>query len=72
MNVKKCVKFIRKDQAMILTRQERDFSIWLKTLALNILHVVFQFNNFRAQVIQFSSMFQKRGKKRQVVSFHLH
>ena len=72
MNVKKCVKFIRKDQARILTRQERDFSIWLKTLALNILHVVFQFNNFRAQVIQFSSMFQKRGKKRQVVSFHLH
>ena len=54
---------MRQVHPVILTRQERDFSMWLKPLALNILHVVFQFNNFRAQVIQFSSMFQKRGKK---------
>ena len=57
------------------TGNRLDFSLCLDenfSTKLNIEQVLLQLYNFRAQVIQFSSMFQKRGKKRQVVSFHLH
>ena len=57
------------------TGNRSDFSMYVDenfSSILNIEQILLQLYNFRAQVIQFSSMFQKRGKKRQVVSFHLH